>query len=149
MHFSTMCSSCPRNHLQTDIPKEEIYFQLVCHSRAKYIYVKQYMAKEERKKIRLVFCPCDHCQFQDLSFQQSYIKLKVFVFFSKGVGKKAVYFLTRLRMGQQLLEEQKEDLHYWFWHSQKYRFLLGSAVDKWTYIYRLSRKSFFPQNYKL
>lgn len=90
MHFSTMCSSCPRNHLQTDIPKEEIYFQLMCHSRAKDIYVKQYMAKEERKKIRLVFCQCDNCQFQDLSFEQSYIKLKVFVFFQRSWKKSCV-----------------------------------------------------------
>lgn len=67
------------------------------------------MAKEERKKIRLFFIGGDHSQFQCLFlFQKSYIKQKAF-FFSKGDGRKAVYVVTHTRMGQQLLEEQRED----------------------------------------
>lgn len=91
MHFSTMCSLCPRDHLLTDTPKQEIYFQLVCHSRAEDTCIKQCMAEEERKKVRLVFCDGDRSQFQcSFLFQQSYIKMKAFTF-SKGDGRKAVH----------------------------------------------------------
>lgn len=47
---------------------------------------------------------------------------------------------THVKMGQQLLEEQREDLHYGLQHSQKYGFLPGSAVGKWTDVYGRSQK---------
>lgn len=48
-------------------------------------------------------------------------------------------------MGQQLLEEQKENLHYRVQHSPIQEFLPASAADKLTHVYRLynKKKKFF------
>lgn len=101
----------------------------------------QCIAREKMKKIRLDFCGGGHSQFQYFFlYQKFYIKLKAHGFFPKEMEEKLYRILSPVWMGQQLLEEQKGDLHYWVQHSPIQEFLPASATDKLTHVYRLYNK---------